>query len=114
MMSPAPRALFLFFAAPVSAVVVAWLIARRSLPSLRPLERVLSTRWAAVVVGILTFITFRYAWGSFNRLPIIHDEAAYVLQARLFAAGRWGDRTPIPEFFEQPYLLVTPKLAEKY
>ncbi|MGH7623431.1 MAG: ArnT family glycosyltransferase, partial [Gemmatimonadaceae bacterium] len=29
-------------------------------------------------------------------------------------AGRWTDSAPIPEFFEQPHVLVTPRLAAKY
>src|SRR5674476_1414311 len=52
--------------------------------------------------------------GSLHQLPLVHDEAAYIVQARLFAAGKWADSAPIPEFFEQPHVLVTPRLAEKY
>ena len=67
-----------------------------------------------LIVGVISTITFRSEWGTFRALPLVHDEAAYILQARLFAAGKWADSAPIPEFFEQPHVLVTPRLAEKY
>ena len=55
------------------------------------------------------------AWGSLNPLPTVGDEAAYVLQAKLLARGHIaGDAPPIPEFFEQAHVLVTPRLAPKY
>ncbi|HEY7369437.1 MAG TPA: glycosyltransferase family 39 protein, partial [Thermoanaerobaculia bacterium] len=42
-------------------------------------------------------------------------EAAYVLQARIFAAGRWADPPPPrAEFFEQAHVLVEPRRAAKY
>ena len=44
-----------------------------------------------------------------------HDEAAYLLQAEIFASGRWAAPSPpLPEFFEQYHVLVTPVLAAKY
>jgi hypothetical protein len=94
--------------------VVLLALARAPLPSIRRIEHLLATRWAVLVIGAITALTFTYEWGSLHQLPLVHDEAAYILQARLFAAGKWSDSVPIPEFFEQPHVLVTPHLAEKY
>ena len=64
--------------------------------------------FAAIVV------TWR-AWGSLNPIPTVGDEAAYILQAELLAHGHIaGAPAPIPEFFEQSHVLVTPRLAPKY
>jgi 4-amino-4-deoxy-L-arabinose transferase-like glycosyltransferase len=50
-----------------------------------------------------------------HQLPRYHDEAAYLLQAQIFADGRWAaPPPPIPEFFEQAHTLVTPVRAGKY
>jgi hypothetical protein len=54
-------------------------------------------------------------WGGISRHPVWADEAAYLLQADIFASGRWALPAPIlPEFFEQYHVLVTPVLAAKY
>jgi len=95
------------------AVLIALLV-RARLPALEPLERLLARRWVALAIGVITAFTFAYEWGTLEQLPLVHDEAAYLLQARLFAAGRWTDSAPIPEFFEQPHVLVTPRYAAKY
>ena len=56
-----------------------------------------------------------WVWGSLAEPPFIHDEAAYLLQADIFAAGRLSaPAPPLPEFFEQYHVLVTPRLAPKY
>jgi hypothetical protein len=56
-----------------------------------------------------------YVWGGIRQLPVIHDEAAYVLQANIFASGRWTAPSPtLPEFFEQFYVFSTPAVASKY
>ena len=94
--------------------VVLLALARAPLPSIRRVEQVLASRWTVLVIGVITALAFAYEWGSLHQLPLVHDEAAYILQARLFAAGKWSDSAPIPEFFEQPHVLVTPHLAEKY
>jgi hypothetical protein len=58
---------------------------------------------------------FAFVWGSFQPIPLIHDEASYLLQAKLFAEGRWtAPARPLPRFFEQFYVLVTPVTASKY
>ena len=68
-----------------------------------------------VVVGVLTALFVAWIWGSLSEPATIHDEAAYLLQAEIFASGRISaDPPPLPEFFEQYHVLVTPRLAPKY
>jgi hypothetical protein len=75
----------------------------------------LDSRWAPVVAGLVTAVLVRWVAGSWSRPPVIHDEAAYLLQAGIFARGRWVlPGPPFPEFFEQLHVLVTPVLAAKY
>jgi hypothetical protein len=70
---------------------------------------------AAVACGLLTASLLAWVWGSLRSVAVIHDEAAYLLQARIFASGRWtAAGRPLPEFFEQICVLVTPVLASKY
>ena len=48
-------------------------------------------------------------------MPLDHDEVAYLMQAELFAHGRWAaPAPPLPDFFGQAHVLVTPVLASKY
>jgi hypothetical protein len=72
-------------------------------------------RFGAGVVGIISPLVIWCVWGQIDPLPGIHDEASYVLQAEIFASGRWtAPSPPIPEFFEQPHVQVVPALASKY
>lgn len=78
-------------------------------------ERLLGARWAPAIAGALSAACMVVVWGSLEAAPLYHDEAAYLLQAEIFAAGRWAmPSPPLPEFFEQMYVLVTPVLASKY
>lgn len=78
-------------------------------------ERVLSHRLAVVAVCLITGATFWWLWGSLDPLPWVYDEAAYLLQAKIFASGHWAAAgRPLPEFFEQVHVFVTPKLVPKY
>jgi len=95
-------------------LVLALVLLRERLPSLRRVEQELSRRWIVLAIGVISALTFSYEWGTLHELPLVHDEAAYLLQARLFAAGKWSDSAPIPEFFEQPHVLVAPRYAAKY
>jgi dolichyl-phosphate-mannose-protein mannosyltransferase len=111
---------WLSFAAVLTAALIAWLLGRRergvtTAATARVVRDALDHRWAPAAVGALTAAIVWVAWGGLARAPVIHDEAAYVLQAQLFARGAWVGRAPVlPEFFEQLYLLVTPVLASKY
>jgi hypothetical protein len=106
------------FAAVGVATLLAWLLVRRgaddaAMPQIA--YRALECPWAPVAFGVLTSAIVLFAWGGLARIPVIHDEAAYLLQAELLARGAWVGRTPVmPEFFEQLYVLVTPVLASKY
>jgi hypothetical protein len=85
------------------------------LPRRTPALRALQSRWAPPAVGALAAALHAWVWGGLRVIPAIHDEAAYVLQARIFAGGRWaGPPPPLPEFFEQFHVFVTPALAPKY
>jgi len=71
-------------------------------------------RRAPLVLGIISAAVALYVW-RLHPVAIVHDESAYLLQAKLFASGRWkGNPAPIPEFFEQMYTFVTPFTAAKY
>src|SRR6202022_1176970 len=77
--------------------------------------RVLKSRYAPVVVGLTWAAVAWFTWGSLRPMPLDHDEAAYLLQAEIFAQGRWAAAAPpLPEFFGQAHVLVTPVLAAKY
>jgi hypothetical protein len=77
--------------------------------------RPLAGRWAPVVVGLLWAGLSWATWGSWHPMPLDHDEVAYLLQAEIFASGRWAmPAPPLPEFFGQAHVLVTPVLASKY
>lgn len=79
------------------------------------ITRILSRRWVPVIIGIITAVFFAWVWGGLNQVAVIHDEAAYLLQARLYAGFHWtAPGLPIPEFFEQYHVLVTPVLTPKY
>jgi len=75
----------------------------------------LESRWAPLVIAVLTAIIVTVGWGSWRQIPIIHDEASYLFQAKLFASGRWtAPSPPLPEFFEQWHVFVVPHYASKY
>lgn len=75
----------------------------------------LESRWAPLVLGVATAIILTLAWGSWTQIPVIHDEASYLFQAKLFAGGHWtAPSPPVPEFFEQWHVFVVPHYASKY
>ena len=64
----------------------------------------------AVTAGFMTWL-----WGGLDQVAVIHDEAAYLLQAKLYAGFHWtAPGLPLPEFFEQYHVLVTPVMTPKY
>ena len=75
----------------------------------------LDARYAPAIVGVLWALLPALAWRGAEPMPVYHDEAAYLLQAQIFATGRWAaPPPPIPEPFGQAHVLVTPVLAAKY
>lgn len=78
------------------------------------LERWLK-RFGAPVAAAVAPVVVWWVWGQVTPVPVIHDEASYLLQADIFASGRWtAPAPPLPEFFEQPHVQVEPALASKY
>ena len=77
--------------------------------------RFLDSRASVAAVALATLVVLWYSWGAWNPIPVVHDEMAYVLQAQIFARGKWAlPSPPIPAFWEQPHVLVEPTLAAKY
>jgi hypothetical protein len=72
-------------------------------------------RFGPPVAGVLSALLVWYVWDALVPIAKVHDESSYLLQAELFARGRWtAPSPPIPEFFEQPHVQVVPALASKY
>src|SRR5688500_5568786 len=72
-------------------------------------------RWGPIVAGLVSVAAIWGLWGSPRPVPVYHDEDSYLLQADIFARGRWTVPTPpLPEFFEQPHVLSVPAVASKY
>jgi 4-amino-4-deoxy-L-arabinose transferase-like glycosyltransferase len=101
---------------PIALVLLTAVLARRFRGAdSGAIGRVLEARWFPIVPGLLTMAFVWWLWGSLAAEPVVHDEAAYLLQARIFALGRWASPAPpLPEFFEQFHVFVTPTLAPKY
>ena len=75
----------------------------------------LRSPWAPAALGLLTIIVVRFVWRSFGEPGVIHDERAYLLQAEIFARGRWtASPPPIAAFFEQMHVFVEPAVFAKY
>lgn len=72
-------------------------------------------RFGVLAAAVISPLVVWLAWGELVPVPAIHDEASYLLQADIFASGRWtAPSPPLPEFFEQPHVQVVPTLASKY
>ena len=77
------------------------------------------SRWIAVACGAALAIfgaALAYAtWQARQGRPTVHDEFAYLFQARTLLAGRVAfPSPPLPEFFESMHLLVVPTYSAKY
>jgi hypothetical protein len=98
-----------------AAVVIFAFASRRLPPSKRTFDLGLDGRWTPLLVGVLTALFSTWMWSSLDAPSSIHDETAYLLQAEIFASGSWSaPPPPLPEFFQQFHVLVTPRLAPKY
>ena len=68
--------------------------------------------WIAALLALLVVWT---VWDIRESSAVEHDQASYVLQAEIFASGRWtAPPPPLPVFFEEPHVQVAPRLASKY
>jgi hypothetical protein len=72
--------------------------------------------WLPVAAAaLLAMLAVFVVWGSLNPVPVMHDEWAYWMQADQYAHLHWSvPAPPVPSFFEQFYVLVTPVFAAKY
>jgi hypothetical protein len=78
-------------------------------------DATLASRWLPAVCGLISALLMAWVWSGSHFIPNIADESAYVLQAEIFAMGKWSlAARPLPEFFEQMHVFVTPFLASKY
>lgn len=100
------------------ALLAATFVAFRLLPGgwSSAAGRALDHRRAPLLIGLLTAAACWWVAGrTLDVEPISTDEAAYLLQAEIFAHGQvTAPGAPIPEFFEQPWVLVTPRIVAKY
>ena len=75
---------------------------------------VLSGASSPLVAGTATFVILRIVWGSFHEAGVVHDERAYLLQAEIFARGRWtAPSPPLAAFFEQMHVFIEPAVFAK-
>jgi hypothetical protein len=71
--------------------------------------------WLPPLLGLVTLLIYWWIWGALLPQARHFDESAYILQARILAQGSWtAPARPLPEFFQQFHVLVTPVLAAKY
>jgi hypothetical protein len=91
-------------------------VSSRELARLDRVEQILGAPATPVVLGVVNaLLVWWWVGWDLNPAPMIQDEAAYLLQAKLFAHGGWtGEARPLPEFFAQMYVLTEPVLASKY
>lgn len=90
---------------------------RRGATGAVPVERIERAlrRFGPGAAAIISAAVVWYTWGDLVPIAKVHDEVSYVLQAEIFARGRWTvPSPPIPEFFEQPHVMVVPAVASKY
>jgi dolichyl-phosphate-mannose-protein mannosyltransferase len=79
-------------------------------------ERFMETRYVPLALATINALLVWWMLGfELSPVPQIQDEAAYLLQAGIFARGRWTEiARPLPEFFAQMHVFTTPVLASKY
>ena len=84
--------------------------------SARAALRSFDSRGAPVAFGAIAALLVAITWGfPLGAIPLMHDEWAYWTQAGQYAGLHWALASPpMPEFFEQLYVLVTPVFAAKY
>ena len=99
----------------VAILVARWATTPRVAAVVQRVESALQTRWMAAATGLVTAAIVWWCWGSIRQVPYAQDERAYVLQASIFAARHWTTLSPpLPQFFEQMHVLVSPTVAAKY
>jgi hypothetical protein len=111
-----PLFLLLMVLPVVVLATVGWIGKTRALAVPPALDAwIASSPWAPVVAGVISALLTWFVWGSLNEGGVVHDERAYLLQARIFARGEWtGTPPPLATFFEQMHVFIDPRLAAKY
>lgn len=109
------RLIILTLAAILVVALVAHLTGRPTARERGSLASLLDSRSSVAFIFLVSFAVLWYSWGAITPIPSVHDELAYVLQAQIFAQGKWAlPSQPIPAFWEQPHVLVEPTVAAKY
>jgi hypothetical protein len=68
-----------------------------------------------IAIALISAISMVVVWGSLREPGAIHDERAYLLGAEIFSRGHWtAPAPPLPAFWEQMHVFVTPRVASKY
>jgi hypothetical protein len=101
----------------LALVIACVLLARQSRGmDVAAVERFAGTSYLPLALGIINALLVWWMLGfELSPVPQIQDEAAYLLQAGIFARGRWTEAArPLPEFFAQMHVFTTPVLASKY
>src|SRR5262249_27550061 len=109
--------LTIFRMLPLLGVVLlaCWIGLRFPGDRLARLEALPNSRLAPLAAALVTMGVIGCIWGSLRQIPVVHDEASYLLQAETFARWRWAMPSPrLPDFFDQFHVLVTPTFASKY
>jgi hypothetical protein len=102
----------------LALVVGSILLAKRAgdTPHVTVVERLAAAKGLPLILGVINALLIWWMFGfERNPVPQVQDEAAYLLQAEIFARGRWTELArPLPEFFTQMHVFTTPVLASKY
>lgn len=89
-------------------------------PALRSRTFVMPTRTRPLAALLLTIVSFFYLYATARQQqrdfsPILHDEYAYLLQAKMIASGKlWLPRHEVADFFESFHLITDRVYAAKY
>ena len=96
------------------AVVLLWRL-RRSASNSASIDHFLAGRGPLIAAALIAAAVTWTVWRSLNDVGTVHDEVSYLLQAQIFAHGKWTEpAAPIPAFFEQFHIFTDPVIASKY
>jgi hypothetical protein len=69
----------------------------------------------AGVLAAAAILLVYTSWGGLAEPGLIHDEKAYLLQARIYAGLHWSEPSPpVPELWEQMHVFTEPRFAARY
>jgi len=96
------------------AVLLVWRL-RRTANDWESLNRLLEGPAPLIAAAVLSAAATWTVWRSLHDVATVHDEVSYLLQAQIFAHGKWTEpAAPIPAFFEQFHVFTDPVIASKY